>query len=79
MSIGYYLQVIVTLGLLSLAAYGILRALKEYQSRQYTGDMHVIDRLIVGPQCTLVIVEIRHTHYLFSITGKEVRLVEKLG
>ncbi len=78
MSIGYYIQVIVTLALLSAVLYGVIRGAKYIQKRTYAGEMKIVDRLGIDANVALLIVEVRAQQYLISIGGKDIKILEKL-
>lgn len=78
MDLGYYVQFIITLGVLSVILYLTMRFAKRMQAVRYSGEIKIVDRLGIGQNATLYIVDVRGTQYLFTLSGKDIHLVKEL-
>ena len=79
MSITYYVQIILSLLIFSIFLWGVLRVSKQYYFKKFSGEIKVKDRMPLDNQVVLLIVEIRGKEYLFSIGGKDINLIDRLG
>lgn len=77
MSMSYYVQVIVSLGILAGVLYGVLRFTKYAQKAKYTEDIKVIDRVPLNQSVSLLIVKVKDKEYLLGVSGKDVQILEK--
>ncbi len=78
MSLGYYVQALISLGAVLALMYFFLRMSKSYHAKQYRGEMKVVDRIAVDQSVSLVIVEVRGRSLLMSVAGKQLHLLERL-
>ena len=78
MSIGYYIQVILSLLILSGVMWAVLKFSKNVQKQKFSGEIKILDRSPLNPTTALVIVELRNQQYLLSVGSQNVQLLEKL-
>lgn len=75
--LGYQVSVVLTLGGLCAILYLVLRYTKNLQFKRFSGSMKIIDRLPIDTGATLVIVEHLNSQMMFSVSGKETRLIKE--
>ncbi len=78
MTIGYSLQVLASLGLLAGALFLFSKMAKRVQRHQFTGDIQVLDRKGLDQGISLVLVAVKGQEFLLGISGKDVKVLEKL-
>jgi len=74
----YFVQVAISLGILTAFLYGFYRISKTVQKHTFSGDIKIVDRKPIDSNATLLIVEVKNKEYLLSVGTKEVTLLEKL-
>lgn len=74
--VGYQLSVILTLGGICAILYLFLKYSKTLQRKRFSGEMHVVDRLAIDSNSTLVIVDVNGDRLLLSVTNKETHLLK---
>lgn len=77
MSLAYYIQASLTLIIFIAILYGALRIAKQFQQKKFSCEMKIIDRLILDSGIILYIVDVRGKQMLFSVSGKEMRLIKE--
>ena len=50
---------------------------KKIRNKRFSGDIKIIDRLPIDTQATLLIVSVRNSDYLISLSGKQLTVIEK--
>lgn len=78
MSTGYYIQVILSLLILSGIMWGVLRLSKNLQKQKFSGEMKVVDRIALSNATALLVVKFREKEYLLSVGGQNVQFLETL-
>ncbi len=78
MTIGYYIQTLVSFGLIVALLWVSLKYIKKLQIKRLANDMAVIDRLQVSKTSSLLIVQIRKQEYLVGVTENDVKILDKL-
>ncbi len=78
MSLGYYIQALLSLAAVMGILYAFLKLTKSYHAKQYRGEMKIIDRITLDQGVSLMIVEVRNRHLLMSVAGKQLNLLERL-
>ena len=78
MNINYYLQLILTLGFLIAILIVGMNVVKFINKQRYTGDIKIIDRLVIDNNTTLVIVEINEKRYILGLSNKSIYTLDKI-
>ena len=78
MSIGYSIQLTVTLLLLAGVLYLLSKYSKKIQLKRFSGDIKIIDRRPIDHGVSLLIIGIENTKYLISVNNKQTTLISKL-
>ncbi len=78
MTIGHYIQTLVSFGLIVALLWVSLKYIKKLQIKRLANDMAVIDRLQVSKTSSLLIVQIRKQEYLVGVTENDVKILDKL-
>ncbi len=78
MSTGYYLQVILSLLIISGIMWVVLRMTKNLQKQKFSGEMKVVDRIPLSNATALLVVKLREKEYLLSVGGQNVQFLETL-
>ena len=78
MDLSYYIQVILSLSVVLLFLYGVLRFSKMWNQKKYTGDILIKDRIALNTNTVLLIVSIRGNDYLLGVGGKEISIIKEL-
>lgn len=79
MSLVDYVKLVLALAFLFGILYGFLRLSRYAQSRKFSGDMEIVDRLGLDTGLGLYIVRIREKDYLISIGNKQITLLKELS
>jgi flagellar biogenesis protein FliO len=78
MTISYSLQVLFSLALLGAALFVFSRFAKRVQTHQFTGDIHILDRKGLEQGISLVLVSVKDKEFLLGISGKEIKVLDKI-
>lgn len=78
MSTGYYIQVILSLLIISGIMWGVLKMTKNLQKQKFSGEMKVVDRIPLSNATALLVVKLREKEYLLSVGGQNVQFLETL-
>ena len=78
MDFTYYLQVIISLSVVLLFLFGILRFSKIWNEKKYSGDIIIKDRVPLSTNNVLVIVSVRGKDLLLGIGGKDISILKEL-
>tara|TARA_A100001015_G_scaffold309446_1_gene408930 strand:+ start:1428 stop:1664 length:237 start_codon:yes stop_codon:yes gene_type:complete len=78
MDFTYYLQVILSLSVVLLFLFGVLRFSKLWNQKKYSGDILIKDRVPLNANSILVIVSVRGKDFLLGIGGKDISILKEL-
>ena len=78
MDFTYYLQVILSLSVVLLFLFGVLRFSKIWNQKKYSGDIVIKDRVPLNTNSILVIVSVRGKDLLIGIGGKDISILKEL-
>ena len=78
MTIGYSFQVLFSLALLGVALFLFSRMAKRVQTHKFTGDIQVLDRKGLDQGISLVLVAVKDHEFLLGISGKDVKVLDKI-
>jgi flagellar biogenesis protein FliO len=78
MTASYYLQAIFTISLLGGVFYIVIKLSSAYRKKRFSGEIEIVDRLGIDAGATIAIIKIRGQDYLFSVAGKDVKLLKEL-
>ena len=78
MDLAYYLQVILSLSVVLLFLYGVLRFSKMWNQKKYSGDITIKDRVPLNTNTVLLIVNVRGSDLLIGLGGKEISILKEL-
>ncbi|MGE4170351.1 MAG: flagellar biosynthetic protein FliO [Candidatus Margulisiibacteriota bacterium] len=79
MAISYYLQVTLSLLVFIGFLFAATRFSKSLQTKRFSCEMKIIDRLAVDQEVALAIVEVRDQQYLMGVSKNNVRILKKLS
>lgn len=78
LSVGYYIQLIVTFVLAIGGMIFLMRWTKKVRLTKFSGDLSIEDRLAVDQKATVMVVKYKEARYLLSVGGTEIKVIEKL-
>ncbi len=78
LSIGYYIQLIVTFVLLIGGMVYLVHWTKKVRKTKFSGDLMIEDRLAIDQKATVMVVKYKEARFLISVGGTEIRVIEKL-
>jgi flagellar biogenesis protein FliO len=78
MTIGYYIQTLLSFSLIVLLLWGSLKYVKKLQIKRLANEMAILDRLPVSKNASILIVQIRSYDYILAVSENEVKILDKL-
>jgi flagellar biogenesis protein FliO len=78
MSLGYSLQVLCSFVLLAGALFLFSKMAKRVQKYQFTEEIKVLDRKGLDQGISLVLVSVKDHEFLLGISGKDVKVLDKI-
>ena len=78
MSFSYYARLMFTLVVFLGGMILVLRYARQFQQKRYSGDIKIIDRVVIDSGAVLLIVEVKEERYLMSAGGKAVNILQKI-
>ena len=79
MDTSYYIRFIVSLSVLLVVLVVVLRLVKMFHKKTYSGEMKIIDRLVLNATVSLLIVQVKDDEILLSVSGKEASILKGLS
>lgn len=76
MSSGYYIQLLISLSILAGILWAALKFSKRVNLKRFSNEMKILDRLMLAPTASLLLVKVREQEMLISQTNQEVRLLK---
>lgn len=76
MNSSYYIQLLVSVGILSGILWLALRFSKRVNLKRFSNEMKIVDRLLLAPTASLLVVKVRDQEMLVSQTNQEIRLLK---
>lgn len=78
LSFGYYVQLIVTFGLVIGGMIYLNHWTKKVRKTKFSGDLLIEDRLAIDQKATVMVVKYKEHRYLLSVGGTDIKVIEKL-
>ena len=78
MSVNYYLQVLLSLGIIGVLLYGFYRMMAVYKQRLYAGDLKIVDRVTIDSGVSVVILDYKGHQLLLGVSQKDIKIVKEL-
>jgi len=78
MSSYYFIQVFITIALLGVFLFVLIKGSTYLQQKRYTGDIKILDRKPIDSNASLLIVKIKKEEYIVGVSGKDISIFEKL-
>jgi flagellar biogenesis protein FliO len=78
MTIGYYIQTLLSFSLIVLLLWVSLKYVKKLQIKRLANEMAILDRLAVSKNNAILIVQIRNHDYILAVSENDVKILDKL-
>ncbi len=78
MTIGYYIQTLVSFSIIVALLWICLKYVKKIQIKRLSKEMAIVDRLPVSKSGAIVIAQIKKYHYVLGVTETDIKILDKL-
>ena len=78
MPFSYYIKLLISTLILGAILIAVQKLSKTIYKKKYTGEIKIVDRLLVDANISLLIIDIRSQQYLLSVGGKEIKFLRKI-